>query len=233
MSNSTKRYLLGEGIVLVAWLVVMFACKTILMSPVIFALALVFGVLAFAISAASVSLTDKASDSRATTEVNALPHVLSVAYFALALVANTILCVASTIWTSSTLIVVANVVLLAVMVLSHMGLDSYGKASQNNVSAVAVKVAPFSAMSSRVGQLLAATDDMTVKTELLTLKEDMALSPNMSQPHTRELEQQFMRSLDAILASIEGGDSSDTTVGLVRQARKTWRERNAALTSFK
>lgn len=36
---------MGEAIVLVAWLVIMFVCKNALMNPIVFAMSLGFGVL--------------------------------------------------------------------------------------------------------------------------------------------------------------------------------------------
>ena len=45
MNGSVKRVILGEAIVLVAWLVIMFVCKNALMNPIVFAMSLGFGVL--------------------------------------------------------------------------------------------------------------------------------------------------------------------------------------------
>ena len=58
MNGSVKRVILGEAIVLVAWLVIMFVCKNALMNPIVFVMSLGFGVLAFAM--ASISAATKA-----------------------------------------------------------------------------------------------------------------------------------------------------------------------------
>lgn len=41
MNGSVKRVILGEAIVLVAWLVIMFVCKNALMNPIVFAMWLI------------------------------------------------------------------------------------------------------------------------------------------------------------------------------------------------
>ena len=56
MNGSVKRVILGEAIVLVAWLVIMFVCKNALMNPIVFAMSLGFGVLAFAVASISATI---------------------------------------------------------------------------------------------------------------------------------------------------------------------------------
>ena len=59
------------------------------------------------------------------------------------------------------------------------------------------------------------------------------MSPNVSQSHALDLEGEFASELRAIEASIQKNDPIEETLGLVAQARTTWRKRNAALTSIK
>ena len=56
MNDSAKRAIVGEAIILAAWLAIMFVCKSIWMNPLTFALSLAFGVLAFAVSSILVIL---------------------------------------------------------------------------------------------------------------------------------------------------------------------------------
>ena len=232
MNNGSKRVIAGEGVVLVAWLIVMFVCKNGLMSPLVFVVSVLAGCLAFVASSVSLVLAD-GSSSRATGEVNYLPVALSSAYFAIALVANAVFCMASHAWSSTTVPIVVNVVLLALLVLLRMGLASYSRTAERNVANVAAKVAPSANLASYVGQLIASAPDGAVRAELLGLKEDMSMSSNMSQPHTQAIEQQFSAQLGSISASISAKDPQDVTLGLVREARATWRKRNAALTAVK
>ena len=73
MNGSVKRVILGEAIVLVAWLVIMFVCKNALMNPIVFAMSLGFGVLAFAAASISAAMSDKQSTVKSTTEIHYLP----------------------------------------------------------------------------------------------------------------------------------------------------------------
>ena len=61
MNGSVKRVILGEAIVLVAWLVIMFVCKKALMNPIVFVMSLGFGVLAFAMASISATMSDRQS----------------------------------------------------------------------------------------------------------------------------------------------------------------------------
>ncbi len=81
MNGSVKRVILGEAIVLVAWLVIMFVCKNALMNPIVFAMSLGFGVLAFAVASISATMSDKQSTVKSTTEIHYLPIASSCAYF--------------------------------------------------------------------------------------------------------------------------------------------------------
>lgn len=81
MNGSVKRVILGEAIVLVAWLVIMFVCHNALMNPIVFAMSLGFGVLAFAVASISATMSDKQSTVKSTTEIHYLPIAFSCAYF--------------------------------------------------------------------------------------------------------------------------------------------------------
>ena len=58
MNGMTKRVVVGETVVLVAWVIVMLACQNVLMSPFVFYTSLLFGLLAFVASAVSMALAD-------------------------------------------------------------------------------------------------------------------------------------------------------------------------------
>lgn len=233
MSNSTKRNILVQAIVTVAWLIVVFALRSPLMSPIIFALSLAFGILAFIAAAASVALSDKRSVSRATTEVDMLPAALSWGYLVLALIANSFFCLAAFAWITTGPVVAVNVVLIAALAIIQMGLNSNARQTEQAVTKVAAKVNQTTQFRSYVGQLIAMADDPQLKAELKALNDEISLSSNMSQPHVQEIEQQFSATLEAITNTITASGSMDDAVKLAREARSLWRKRNAALTSVK
>lgn len=233
MNGSVKRVILGEAIVLVAWLVIMFVCKNALMNPIVFAMSLGFGVLAFAVASISVTMSDRQSTVKSTTEIHYLPVASSCAYFVVALLANTYFVFAAYGWGGSTIPVVVNVVLLAVLVLVQMGLVFNARQVDQKVAAVAAKTVQTAQFASYVGQLLAVAQDAQVKAELKVLKDDISFSSNMSQPHAQEIERQFSAALEALSNSMSADEPADVTVGLVHDARRIWKKRNAALTAAK
>lgn len=233
MNGSVKRVILGEAIVLVAWLVIMFVCKNALMNPIVFAMSLGFGVLAFAAASISAAMSDKQSTVKSTTEIHYLPVASSCAYFVVALLANTYFVFAAYGWGGSTIPVVVNIVLLAVLVLVQMGLGFNGRQVDQKVAAVAAKTVQTAQFGSYVGQLLAMAQDAQVKAELKALKDDISFSSNMSQPHVQEVERQFSAALEAVSNSMSADEQAGVTVGLVRDARKIWKKRNTALTAVK
>lgn len=233
MNGSVKRVILGEAIVLVAWLVIMFVCKNALMNPIVFAMSLGFGVLAFAVASISATMSDKQSTVKSTTEIHYLPIAFSCAYFVVVLLANTYFAFVAYGWGGSTIPVVANVVLLVVLVLVQMGLGSYARRADQKVAAVVAKTVQTAQFGSYVGQLLAVAEDAQVKAELKALKDDISFSSNMSQPHVQEIERQFFAALEAVSNSMSADEPADVTVGLVHDARNIWKKRNAALTAVK
>ncbi|MCI6548220.1 MAG: hypothetical protein MR415_06225, partial [Coriobacteriaceae bacterium] len=103
MSESTKRVIIGEAIAEVAWFIIMLTAIGIFTNPIVFVVSIMFGVLAFVASAVSVLVNDRdARSSGAPVEVRSLPVVVSLGYFAAALIANTIFCVGSPAMTSTT-----------------------------------------------------------------------------------------------------------------------------------
>lgn len=233
MNDSTKRAVAGEAIVLVAWLVVMFACSSMFMNLAVFGLSLGFGILSFVVSTIAAVLPDRRVASRTMTEVNMLPTALCCGYFAVALAANTAFSFMSYAWIDTTVPVVVNVILLAAFVIVQMGLNSYGKQAEQNVAKVAAKVSQSAQFGSYVGQLIATADDDQLKAELKALQDDISFSSNMSQPHVQEIEQQFSAALEAIANSMASLNSADTTIAFVQDARRIWKKRNAALTAVK
>ena len=229
MNGSVKRVILGEAIVLVAWLVIMFVCKNALMNPIVFAMSLGFGVLAFAVASISATMSDKQSTVKSTTEIHYLPIASSCAYFVVALLANTYFAFVAYGWGGSTIPVVA----LVVLVLVQMGLGSYARRADQKVAAALAKTVQTAQFGSYVGQLLAVAEDAQVKAELKGLKDDISFSSNMSYPHVQEIERQFSAALEAVSNSMSADEPADVTVGLVHDARNIWKKRNAALTAVK
>ena len=229
MNGSVKRVILGEAIVLVAWLVIMSVCKNALMNPIVFAMSLGFGVLAFAVASISATMSDKQSTVKSTTEIHYLPIASSCAYFVVALLANTYFAFVAYGWGGSTIPVVA----LVVLVLVQMGLGSYARRADQKVAAALAKTVQTAQFGSYVGQLLAVAEDAQVKAELKGLKDDISFSSNMSYPHVQEIERQFSAALEAVSNSMSADEPADVTVGLVHDARNIWKKRNAALTAVK
>ena len=178
-------------------------------------------------------MSDKQSTVKSTTEIHYLPVASSCAYFVVALLANTYFVFAAYGWGGSTIPVVVNVVLLAVLVLVQMGLGFNGRQVDQKVAAVAAKTVQTAQFGSYVGQLLAVAQDAQVKAELKALKDDISFSSNMSQPHVQEIERQFSAALEAVSNSMSADEPADVTVGLVHDARNIWKKRNAALTAVK
>ena len=162
-----------------------------------------------------------------------MPVASSCAYFVVALLANTYFVFAAYGWGGSTIPVVVNVVLLAVLVLVQMGLAFNARQVDQKVAAVAAKTVQTAQFASYVGQLLAVAQDTQVKAELKVLKDDISFSSNMSQPHAQEIERQFSAALEAVSNSMSADEPADVTVGLVHDARRIWKKRNAALTAVK
>lgn len=192
-----------------------------------------FGVLAFAVASISATMSDRQSTVKSTTEIHYLPVASSCAYFVVALLANTYFVFAAYGWGGSTIPVVVNVVLLAVLVLVQMGLAFNARQVDQKVAAVAAKTVQTAQFASYVGQLLAVAQDAQVKAELKVLKGDISFSSNMSQPHAQEIERQFSAALEAVSNSMSADEPADVTVGLVHDARRIWKKRNAALTAVK
>jgi glucan phosphoethanolaminetransferase (alkaline phosphatase superfamily) len=228
MTGSKGRVVIGEAIILVAWLVIMLLMRSLFMSPAIFYISLLFGIIAFCASAASLIFGDRGADAaKGMTEVNSLPTILSSIYFAVALVVNTIFCLASFAWISVRIPVVVNLILLVVMVCIRIGTDSYQQRTEKNIERVSQKVGAYTEIQSRVGQVLAQAEDPSVRSELRKLKEDVDFSSNLSQSSMQRIEGEFLSQLDSISRSLERGESTEALVEKIKRAERIWKSRNA------
>ncbi|MCI6274463.1 MAG: hypothetical protein MR611_07315 [Coriobacteriaceae bacterium] len=232
MSESTKRVIIGEAIAEVAWFIIMLTAIGIFTNPIVFVVSIMFGVLAFVASAVSVLVNDRdARSSGAPVEVRSLPVVVSLGYFAAALIANTIFCVGSPAMTSTTAPIVVNVVLLALMAVIRMGVDSHQRVAERNVEKVSASIAGTSAIGQEISRLLARAENPEVKAELRKLKEEFDYSPSVSGPSAQVVEQEFLSALAAVDASLARGDAPETALALVRKAGGVWKKRNAAMSA--
>lgn len=230
MSESTKRVIIGEAIAEVAWFIVMLTAIGIFTNPIVFVVSIMFGVLAFVASAASVLFNDRElRASGALVEVRSLPITVSLAYFAAALVANTFFCVWSAALLDATAPIVVNVVLLALLVVIRMGAASYQRIAEQNVEKVSINVAGTSSIGQEISFLLSQAESPEVKSELHKLKEEFDFSPSVSGANARIVEQEFLSVLSAVEASMARGDTPEATLALVKKAEGVWKKRNAAM----
>lgn len=230
MSESTKRVIIGEAIAEVAWFIVMLTAIGIFTNPIVFVVSIMFGVLAFVASAASVLFNDRElRASGALVEVRSLPITVSLAYFAAALVANTFFCVWSAALLDATAPIVVNVVLLALLVVIRMGAASYQRIAEQNVEKVSANVAGTSSIGQEISLLLSQAESPEVKSELHKLKEEFDFSPSVSGANARIVEQEFLSVLSAVEASMARGDTPEATLALVKKAEGVWKKRNAAM----
>ncbi len=89
MSESTKRIIIGEAVAGAAWLIVMLVSESIFTNLAVFGISIMFGVLACVASVLSLLFNDRELRSAGVmTEVRSLPVVVSVGYFAAALIAK-------------------------------------------------------------------------------------------------------------------------------------------------
>lgn len=230
MSESTKRVIIGEAIVEVAWFIIMLTTIGIFTNPIVFVASIMFGVLAFVASAVSVLFNDRElRASGVLVEVRSLPVTVSLGYFVAALIANTFLCVSSPTMLDMTIPIVMNVVLLALLALIRMGTASYQRVAEQNVEKVSANVAGTSSIGQEISLLLSQAENPEVKSELHKLKEEFDFSPSVSGANARVVEQEFLAALSAAEASMTRGDAPETTLVLVRKAEGIWKKRNAAM----
>lgn len=230
MSESTKRIIIGEAVAGAAWLIVMLVSESIFTNLAVFGISIMFGVLACAASALSLLFNDRELRSAGVmTEVRSLPVVVSVGYFAAALIANTIFCFANWSVGGVRTPIVVNAILLAIMVIVRMGTDSYQKVAEENVEKVSANVADTTAIKSELSRLMALADDPSVKAELHQLKEDVDFSPSLAGPNAKAVERNFLAALDAVGASLAGNEEPERTIGLVKRAESIWKARNASM----
>lgn len=230
MSESTKRIIIGEAVAGAAWLIVMLVSESIFTNLAVFGISIMFGVLACVASVLSLLFNDRELRSAGVmTEVRSLPVVVSVGYFAAALIANTIFCFANWSVGGVRTPIIVNVILLAVMVIVRMGTDSYQKVAEENVEKVSANVADTTAIKSELSRLMALADDPSVKAELHQLKEDVDFSPSLAGPNAKAVERNFLAALDAVGASLARNEEPERTIGLVKKAESIWEALDASM----
>lgn len=256
-SRMMRIALAVEVLVLIAWLVFVILISKDIYETEFFSVTLICGVIAFT---ASIGLLFYLSGraNRALTEVRAISIIISVFYLLVALIINSVFLIAAralrpqvvekalqpgiisdkpgallALLVDRNVIIIINVVLLASYIILCIGVGEYYHRANRQTRKIVEKVLQPGIISNKLGALLALPIDQDVRKRLLTLKEHVDYSSNMTQFHTADYQDRMEQVLDQIESSISANEGPDKLISFIDQAEQIWGMRNSADTTMR
>ncbi|MDY3991170.1 MAG: hypothetical protein SOY96_04810 [Lachnospiraceae bacterium] len=233
MNKNAKRVLLIMLLSMAAWLVVMAAFMNFWLIGYYGWIGLGGGIVAFLASTISIILWNNGAPSRDTTEINALPYVVTISYLIITLVVNTIFCGLYYLDYAKFIPIAVNLILLIVFIAFRSFLDPYRAQVEQNAAAVKQKVNAHNNFTALLSEIVAVTDDADEKQAAKKLQELVAYSPNMSQGFNSNTEDTFWNQLSEIRNGISNGADKELILKEIAEATKTWNRRNGVEGSIK
>lgn len=183
-----------------------------------------FGFLSFIVAEVSFVLT-KTKNSRDTTEINYIPIYYTCAYLVISVILNTYF-VFRLSGKFNLLVVASNLVILIIFVSIRLFTNDYVERVGDQTKYSVDKVSPITNISTQLAVLLSITVDTEIKKQLLTLKQLVDYSSNVSQNIAQNSENLFLLQLEQIHNMlIENRDKAEIN-NKIKEATITWKTRN-------
>lgn len=186
--------------------------------------------LAFVIAIGSLFLIHSRNNEN-LTEIRVIPVWVSLAYLGISVFINSIFVAIDADEPRKPLVVI-NVILLIGFIGFRMFTDNYAQRVNDQTKAVVEKLKPTTAISARLGVIVSSATDEDVKKKLLSLKETVDYSSNLTQHGTEAFQAQFLSQLGYIEGLLNSNGDKALVCQKIDEAMATWRGRNSVNASI-
>ena len=218
---------------LIAWLVVMAAFMNFWLIGYYGWIGLGGGIVAFLASMISIVLWNSGAPSRDTTEINAIPYVVTISYLIIALVVNTIFCGLYSLNYAKFIPIAVNLILLIAFIAMRSFMDPYRAGVERTAAEVRQKVVAHNNFTALLSEISDITEDPDEKQAVKKLQELVAYSPNLAQGFNSNAESDFWNQLHEIKAGISNGADKELILKEISEATKTWSRLKGVAASIK
>lgn len=233
LNKYAKRVIVIMLLSMAAWLIVMAAMMNFWLIGYYGWIGLAGGIVAFLVSGISIALWNNGAPSRDTTEINAMPYVVTILYLIIALVFNTIFCGLYYLDYAKFIPIAINLILLIIFIAMRSFMDPYREHVERTAAEVKQKVTAHNNFSALLSEIVVLADDPDEKQAVKKLQELVAYSPNMAQGFNNDAENTFWNELTEIKNGISNGADKEFILKKISEASKTWSRRNGVAASIK
>lgn len=228
-SNSNKLVTITIGIIGVVWCLGMVVISVRHYPPYLFGGALTFGIIAAVLSVIYL-IKFWNTPGRQAVEAGAVSIYYTIMYFAVAIIANTIFVLTENGGFNKYLIVF-NLVIAAVYVILTIYAETYSKRVAGQLELTEQKTHNTAMISEKLGVLLSVVDDDEIKKKIMSLKESVDYSSNISSEKTNESEKLMEDCLDEVKDLIVKQSDKAMISNKIREAEIIWKTRTSAASS--
>lgn len=225
--NSISKILVIETLIFVGWCAAIFATLKTDLIGFNFWFAFAFGIITFVASFVSI-VRIKISCNRNLTEINALPFVVTVIYFAASLALNSIF-IFRLYFGFRMILVLGDFILLTAFAAYRLFTNNYSSHVENLTDKVEDKVADVRRISSVIAGIAGKTSDAERKKRILKLKETVDYSTNMTQSRLYEIQEEFLLELNKLETMIDEGCGADAFNDKMNRIESMWKSRNTTV----
>lgn len=218
---------------LAAWLIIMISMMNFWFMGYYGFIGLGGGIVSFLAATISLVLWDNGAPSRDTTEINAMPYVVTILYLVVSLVVNTIFCGLYYLNYAKFIPIAVNLILLIAFIAYRSFMEPYRVHVEQTAAEVKQKVSAHYNFSAVLSEISAETEDADEKKAVRELQELVAYSPNISQGFNSETENSFWKQLNDIKAAVSDNADKELVLKEIAEAKKTWNRRNGTTASIK
>lgn len=230
-NDSIKKISIIELLIFIGWCVVVLVFAEYDRAGFYFWGGFSFGFLSFIIAGVSLLLI-KAKNNRNTTETSYIPVYYTAVYLLTSIIINTYFVFRAT-GRLNIILVVLNAVILVLFITIRLFTDGYVERVDNQTRHSATKIRPVTSISSQMAILLSITTNPDIKKHLLSLKEIVDYSSNVSQGFSEDSQNLFLIQLNHIQSLISQQKDKEEIIEKIQEATVIWKTRNSVVSTIK
>lgn len=229
--SNKKGLAVSLGLLSVAWCFIMFAVGKLLGSDHSFWGSITGSVISVVIAEIYLLFFRTPSHTQAV-EVGAVSVYLIIGFFFISGLVNTVFILVN-LGNFNYILIAVNVLIDVCFLIAAIYTDNYTKRVALQLEKAAAKTALIAHCSQTIGSMIAAAPTDAIKNQLISMKEAVDYSSNISTNASVELEQSFAAQLEKAAELLSSCEDSDVILQKLQQAEQTWKRRCSVVSALK
>lgn len=229
MSKQTIKLLILNVAVLLVWLISVLIFTDFSSVGFSYKCGIIFAIIAVIVASISITMIRPETNIN-LIEINSIPVVTTYGYMVLALIINTFFVIANNMG-NNRIPVAVNLILLVAFVAFRIFTNSYGEQVDSQVAEVTEKLSSYKDIRNLMGDLLNCVEDPDIKKAVVSLKQQVDFSGNLSNDNVYDIETMFISNIEGIIAKISAGSDKEDILNSIKEADGLWKKRNIKSTA--